>query len=207
MSQSPSLAKGAIVLVLLAGVTLGATLAWQHYCQQRIIASEQTLKARALLTVLPAGSYDNQPLNAVLQLKEPALASSTLVTGYLATVGGKPHAIVLQSRTQGYGGPLDLLIGIDITGRLLGVKVLQHNETPGLGARITDPANPLMQGLAGKDRTTTPDPAWAPRKDQGQFDQVAGATITSRAVINAVHDALRYFDEHAGTLAGVKANE
>ncbi|WP_166358742.1 RnfABCDGE type electron transport complex subunit G [Pseudomonas akapageensis] len=207
MSRPPSLLKGAIVLALLACATLGATLVWQQYCQQRIIAAEQTLKARALLTVLPADSYDNQPLEAVLQLKEPALATSTLVTGYLATLGGKPHAVVLQSRTQGYDGPLDLLIGIDSNGRLLGVKVLQHNETPGLGARIAEPSNPLMQGFTGLGRTTTPDAAWALRKDQGQFDQIAGATVTSRAVVNAVHEALRYFDEHAGTFAGVKTDD
>jgi electron transport complex protein RnfG len=207
MSRQPSLTTGAMVLALLCCATLGATVAWQHYCQQRIIAAEQALKARALLTVLPADSYDNQPLDAVLRLNEPALANSTLITGYLATLGGKPHAVVLQSRTQGYGGPLDLLIGIDSNGRLLGVKVLQHNETPGLGARIAEPSNPLMLGFADKDRTTTPDAAWALHKDLGQFDQVAGATITSRAVVNAVHEALRYFDEHAGELKGAKTDE
>ncbi|MNY66293.1 Electron transport complex protein RnfG [compost metagenome] len=64
-----------------------------------------------------------------------------------------------------------------------------------------------MQGFAGKDRTATPDAQWALGKDNGQFDQVAGATITSRAVLNAVHDALRYFDEHAGELLGTTGNE
>ncbi|MCY1182803.1 Electron transport complex subunit RsxG [compost metagenome] len=113
----------------------------------------------------------------------------------------------MLSRTQGYGGPLELLVGIDSRGRLLGVKALRHNETPGLGARIGEPTHPFMQGFAGKDRTATPDAQWALGKDNGQFDQVAGATITSRAVLNAVHDALRYFDEHAGELLGTTGNE
>ncbi|MNE46845.1 Electron transport complex protein RnfG [compost metagenome] len=64
-----------------------------------------------------------------------------------------------------------------------------------------------MQAFAGKDRNTIPDTLWALRKDNGQFDQVTGATITSRAVLHAVHDALRYFDEHAGELQGDSGNE
>lgn len=207
MNRQPSLITGAMLLALLCCVTVGATLAWQHYCAPRIATAEQTLKTRALLTVLPADSYDNQPLDTPLQLKEPTLVNSTLITGYLATLDGKPHAVVLHSRTNGYDGPLDLLIGIGSNGRLLGVKALQHNETPGLGARIAEPGNPLMQGFVGKDRTTTPDSAWALTRDKGQFDQLAGTTVTSRAVVNAVHDALRYFDEHAEVLGGGTVHE
>jgi electron transport complex protein RnfG len=61
--------------------------------------------------------------------------------------------------------------------------------------------------FSGKSRTDPGDNGWALKKDQGQFDQIAGATITSRAVINATHDALRYFDEHRQALLGEASHD
>jgi electron transport complex protein RnfG len=126
--------------------------------------------------------------------------------GYLATQADQPVAVLLRSQTIGYAGAIDLLIAVDANGRLLGVKTLKQSETQGLGARIADWPNSWLQIFSGKSRTEPGDSGWALKKDQGQFDQIAGATITSRAVINAVHDALRYFDEHRQQLLGKPAH-
>ncbi|NBA94585.1 RnfABCDGE type electron transport complex subunit G [Pseudomonas sp. R5(2019)] len=192
--------RSALLVTALAVASLGVSTAWQQFSAQRIADAEQTLRAQALLSVLPVDSYDNQPLNQPLHLTDTRLPGSALLAGYLARKDGKASAVVLQSRTSGYGGPIDLMIAIAPQGRLIGVKVLQHNETPGLGAHIAEADNPMMAEFAGKDRRGTADERWALARDKGDFDQVAGATITSRAVVTAVHDALRYFDDHATAL-------
>jgi electron transport complex protein RnfG len=110
--------------------------------------------------------------------------------------------VLLRNQTEGYAAAIELLIAIDTNGKLLGVKTLKQNETPALGGPIGDWPNHWLQLFTGKSRGEPNDAGWALKKDQGQFDQMAGATITSRAAINAIHDALRYFDEHRSALLG-----
>ncbi|MGC5701535.1 RnfABCDGE type electron transport complex subunit G [Pseudomonas sp. NFXW11] len=188
--------RGPALLLLLAILGIGATLWLQQATAPRIEAEQRALQAHRLLDLLPAGSYDNQPLDQPLPVAEVQLGNSRLLDGYLATRAGQPSAVLLRSQVNGYAGPIELLIAIDSHGRLLGSKTLSQDETPGLGARIGEHPNSWLQGFSGKSRNDPGDSAWALKKDNGQFDQIAGATITSRAVISALHDALRYFDEH-----------
>lgn len=200
-------ASSAVIVLLVAGLGIGATYLVQQASGPRIAAQQRSIDSRNLLDMLPAGSYDNQPLDAPLQLADVALAHSTLLGGYLTTSGGIPSAVLLRSQTVGYAGTIELLIAIGANGRLLGVKTLKQAETPGLGALIADWPNTWLQGFSGKSRSEPADNGWALKKDQGQFDQIAGATITSRAVVHAVHDALRYFDEHSQALLGSRPHE
>jgi electron transport complex protein RnfG len=197
-----SRASSVVTLVLMAGAGLGATYLAQHASAPRIAAEQRLIDSRNLLDLLPADSYDNQPLEQPLTLENTALANSTLLGGYRTTKAGQPSAVLLRSQTVGYAGAIDLLIAIDANGKLLGVKTLKQSETPGLGARIAEWPNAWLEVFAGKSRTEPADTGWALKKDQGQFDQIAGATITSRAAINAIHDVLRYFDEHRQQLTG-----
>lgn len=188
--------RGLILLLMLAALGAGATLWLDHAAAPRIAAEQRALQARKFLDLLPPGSYDNQPLDHPLPLADVQLANSRLLDGYLATRRGQPSAWLLRSQVTGYAGPIELQIAIDGNGRLLGSKTLRQDETPGLGARIAEQPNAWLQGFLGKSRNDPGDTGWALKKDSGQFDQIAGATITSRAVISALHDALRYFDEH-----------
>ncbi|MFQ6576044.1 RnfABCDGE type electron transport complex subunit G [Pseudomonas sp. UM16] len=188
--------RNAALLLLIAVLSLGSSVIWQHFSAKDIARAQQQLKAQTWLSVLPKQTYDNQPLQSPVVLNNPRLDHSQLLAGYRATRAGQPSALVLHSQVQGYGGPLQLLIAIDPQGRLLGTKVLRQEETPELGAKLVEPGNTWLQGFIGASRKTTADTAWALKRDSGQFDQLAGATVTSRAVIHAVHDALRYFDEH-----------
>ena len=202
-----SRASSAAILVLLAALGAGLTYLAQHGSAPRIAAEQRLIDSRYLLDLLPPGSYDNQPLDQPLTLENNALGNSTLLAGYRATKAGRACAVLLRSQALGYAGTIDLLIAIDLDGRLLGVKTLKQTETPGLGARIADWPNAWLGAFSGKSRTDPGDNGWALKKDQGQFDQIAGATITSRAVIHATHDALRYFDEHRASLLGSPSNE
>ena len=101
-----------------------------------------------------------------------------------------------------------MLIGIQIDGRLAGVRVLNHRETPGLGDKIELAKSPWIQSFVGRSLQAPDEAGWAVKKDRGEFDQFAGATITPRAVVKAVHKALQYFDAHKQQLfaAQVKSN-
>jgi electron transport complex protein RnfG len=202
MNRTSSIA----LVVLLAALGLGVTYFVKLGSAPRIAAEQRLIDSRNLLDLIAPDSYDNQPLEHPIRIETTALTNSTLLGGYLATRADQPVAVLLRSQTLGYAGAIDLLIAVDANGRLLGVKTLKQSETPGLGARIADWPNTWLQVFSGKSRTEPVDSGWALKKDQGQFDQIAGATITSRAVINAVHDALRYFDEHRQQLLGIPAH-
>jgi electron transport complex protein RnfG len=202
MNRTSSIA----LVVLLAALGLGVTYFVKLGSAPRIAAEQRLIDSRNLLDLIAPDSYDNQPLEHPIRIKTTALTNSTLLGGYLATRADQPVAVLLRSQTLGYAGAIDLLIAVDANGRLLGVKTLKQSETPGLGARIADWPNTWLQVFSGKSRTEPVDSGWALKKDQGQFDQIAGATITSRAVINAIHDALRYFDEHRQQLLGIPAH-
>jgi electron transport complex protein RnfG len=192
----------ALTLLLLAMVGIGATYLLQRNSAPQIAAEHRLADSRKLLDVLPADSYDNQPLEQPLTLTDTGLSHSTLTAAYRATRNGQTVAVLLRNQTEGYAAAIELLIAIDTNGKLLGVKTLKQNETPALGGPIGDWPNHWLQTFTGKSRGEPNDAGWALKKDQGQFDQMAGATITSRATINAIHDALRYFDEHRSALLG-----
>lgn len=197
-----------LIVIVLAFVTLGLSAGWQHWSAPAIASAEQQLKARTWLSVLPAGNYDNQPLQTPLDLQSRPQPNSTVLAAYLATLQGRPSAVVLHSRVQGYQGPIDLLIAIDPQGRVIASRVLQQHETPGLGARIAQAGEGWLDRFIGRSTLNTPDAGWALKRDNGDFDQIAGASITSRAVIHGVQDALRHFDQQAAAwLPEARPNE
>lgn len=191
-----------ITLVLISALGIGVTWLVQRSNAPQIAAEQRLLESRKWLDVLSVDTYDNSPLEQPLTLTDINLSHSQLLSGYRASKNRQPVAVLLRSQTQGYAGNIELLIAIDANGRLLGVKTLEQNETPSLGGHIGDWPNSWLQRFSGKSSSQPTDSGWALKKDQGQFDQIAGATITSRAAINTIHDALRYFDEHRTTLLG-----
>lgn len=192
----------AVTVVLLAVIGIAATYVVQRVNAPQIAAAQRLIETRKLLDLLPLQTYDNQPLEQPLALTDTALSHSTLTGGYRATLGGQTVAILLRCQVQGYAGAIELLIAVDANGRLLGVKTLKQTETPALGGHLGDWPNAWLQTFIGKSGNEPTEAGWALKKDKGQFDQMAGATITSRAAISAIHDALRYFDEHRAALLG-----
>ncbi|MBF8792196.1 RnfABCDGE type electron transport complex subunit G [Pseudomonas monteilii] len=196
-------ARNALLLVLIGLFSLASTLAWRHWTAPTRLEAERQLRNLHWLQALPAGSFDNQPLQAPLTLADTHLPHSRLLAGYRATLGGKPSAVLLHSQAQGYAGPIVLAIAIDPTGRLVGIQVLEQQESPGLGDQLVDPRVHWLDQFAGRTQAG----AWAIKRDQGDYDQLAGATVTSRAVIDALQDALRYFDAHRTTLLEARTDE
>lgn len=203
-----SMLKNALVLGLFAVVTVGGVTLLQRGTADRIQAAERQAQVRALGEILPTGSYDNDLLASTTLLNEPLLGHRTPQPAHLARKDGQATAVILRATApDGYSGAIHLLIGILADGRLAGVRVIGHRETPGLGDRIELAKDSWILGFTGKSLENPDESGWAVKKDGGAFDQFAGATITPRAVIKAVHQALRYFKANKDTLLNAQTSE
>lgn len=195
--------RSSLLLLAIGGSAVALTLAWQHWTRPAILDAERQLQASQFLAVLPAQRFDNRPLDSALPLPAEQPLHSKILAAYRATHGTLPTAIVLVSLVQGYAGPIKLTIAIDADGRLIGTRVVEQQESPGLGGQIADPQSRWLLQFAQHGLGDH----WALRRDQGDFDQLAGATVTSRAVIDAQQEALRYFDQHRRELLGASSHE
>ena len=93
-------------------------------------------------------------------------------------------------------------MAVDSDGRTLGVRVLKHSETPGLGDKIEVKKVPWVKSFDGKSLVDPALEKWAVKKDGGIFDQFAGATITPRAVVKAVKGGMDFFTAHKAEIIG-----
>lgn len=193
-------------LTLLLFSVLGAGLLSGAYTLTRpAIQQSELAEKRALISqTLPAGSFDNDlvkearplPVDPLLGLKRPGQS-------YPARQAGKTVAVVLEiAAPDGYSGEIRMLVGIHADGRVAGVRVTAHRETPGLGDYIEIAKNRWITQFDGLSLTSTPVEQWKVRKDGGRFVSMAGATITPRAVVKAVRRALEYFAAHRDELLG-----
>lgn len=196
-----SMLKNSRVLGLFAIACVGVVTLVYLLTESRIIAAQREAQGRALLELLTPGSYDNHPLDTQVLVQDPRLGNKTPLPAFIASSAGQPNAVILQATApDGYSGNIQLLVGIAADGHLLGVRAVSHKETPGLGDKIELSKSGWVHAFVGKSLKQPDDQGWAVKKDGGEFDQFAGATITPRAVVKAVHKALQFFDEHRDRL-------
>lgn len=183
-----------VVYLVLAAVlaTLIVVLAEQSTREQREF-NNAVYAARMLSEVLPAGEYDQTPgLQVILLHDEEQLGSMDPLPAYPVYRDGTFFAIVMSVvANDGYVGPIGLLVGISRDGRVLGVRATSHRETPGLGDKIEAQKSDWI--LQFQQPSSAPTRTWRLTRDGGDFDQISGATITSRAVTRAVGRSLEYF--------------
>ena len=204
---SRSMLKNSLVLGLFAVVTVGAVTVLQQFTAERIQASERAAQLSALNEILPRDSYDNQLLDSSIEVHDPLFGTRKPLAAYIARKDGKPSAVILQAiAPDGYSGAIQLLVGVRADGRVAGVRVVGHRETPGLGDKIELTKSPWIRSFDNRSLTDPGESGWAVKKDRGAFDQFAGATITPRAVVGAVHRALQYFDAHKAELLNASGN-
>jgi electron transport complex protein RnfG len=201
MTDWRTTARLALTLAAIAAVASGLIAGTVALTGERIAAEQRRAELAALAAVLPA-DYDNDPLaDRITVLAPEALGHADPVPVLRARRGDAIIGYVLQARApDGYTAPIDLVIGIAPDGRVLGVRVTRHAETPGLGDPIEHTKSPWIDGFRGRGLGDPPEAAWAVRRDGGEFDQFAGATITPRAVVGAVRRALTWFRDNRATL-------
>jgi len=179
-----------------------------QFTVQRIDTAQRDFRGRSVLELLPKASYDNHPLETEVGAFDPKLLGrDEPAPAYIARLQGQTTAVILQPIARdGYGGSIQLLVGVTAQGRLLGVRVVAHHETPGQGDRIELGKSDWLHGFDGRSLNNPADAGWKVKKDGGQFDQFAGATVTPRAVVKATHLALQYFDAHKAELLAPAAS-
>jgi electron transport complex protein RnfG len=184
------------VLAAFAVVGAGLVALAADATRERIAANERAYLLRSLNEVLPASAYDNDMFTDTLQLTDrELLGSEEPLTAYRARRDGKVVAVIMNVvAPAGYSGPIRLVVGVDAEGTLTGVRVVSHRETPGLGDDIEAERSDWILGFEGLQLDSHPERDWAVRRDGGVFDQFTGATVTPRAVVKAVHNALIYFE-------------
>jgi electron transport complex protein RnfG len=190
---------------LLAGFAIiGSTMVsfTEIRTRDQIAANERAYLLRSLNDVLSSSAYDNEMFTDTIQvIDEELLGTSDPVTIYRARRAGQPVAALLTPiAPKGYGGPIKLLVGITVAGDITGVRVVSHRETPGLGDVIEIERSDWLLDFDTLSLGNPPEKQWAVKRDGGQFDQFTGATITPRAVVQAVRDALIYFSENSAKI-------
>jgi electron transport complex protein RnfG len=186
--------QGAL-LALTVLITSAALAVASRATGPAIAAAEARDLQQSLSQVLP-GTHDNDLLADTLTLPGP----DGDLTVYRARREGKIEALVFQVVGNGYAGRIVCLMSVDRDGKILGVRVLKHAETPGLGDKIEPAKADWIHAFAGKFLgDPTPD-KFAVKKDGGVFDQFAGATITPRAVVKAVKGGLEFYAREKGKL-------
>lgn len=144
---------------------------------------------RSLAMVIPASLYDNE-LSEDILISVDAKGDSYKI--YRARKGDEVVAVAFERFVNAYA-KVHLIMGVDANGAILGVRVLSHQETPGLGDKIEVTKTPWIKSFDGLSLSNTPRASWGVKKDGGIFDQFSGATITPRAVVRSVHEGLEFF--------------
>ena len=194
------ISRSAWLLGLAGIIVIGLVSVAYYYTRDAIEESEHQAMLQALNSIIPAGSYDNDlvndtkplPANKQLGLKKPALI-------YRARRQGEIVAVAFPvTAPDGYNGPINLLLAVDRNGRIMGVRVVSHLETPGLGDRIESRRSDWVEQFRGKSMEDPPSERWKVKKDGGIFDQFSGATITPRIIVKAIHRALTVINAEPG---------
>jgi electron transport complex protein RnfG len=184
-----------LVFALIGTALLAITYQLTH---EPIARSEEQEKLKLVTQIAPAATYDNDIIKDSAPLPADALLGNDDTSiAYLGRLKDQPSIAVLQViAPDGYSGRISLILSIHSDGKIGGVRVISHKETPGLGDYIEIAKNKWISIFDGKSLDDPKDDGWKVKKDGGSFDYMAGATITPRAVVKAVHKALQYFAQH-----------
>lgn len=218
MSLGQSIAKNAIGLAIFAFVTAGIIAIVQQSTKEQIHDNIAQAQAKALYEITPKNQVDNDLLNSYIELNSEQ-SKQHLHVNYLGPIAedAKLHLAQKENNTHtyifpavapdGYTTAIQLLIGIKQDGSIAGVRVVDHKETPGLGDKIELKKSDWILSFNGKSLTNPDIEKWKVKKDGGEFDSFTGATITPRAVINAVKQSLVMFEKDKAVLSTLNTNQ
>lgn len=204
MSSAPQTIQQKLItllpLLIITVVCFIALFIVNDLTKDKIEINKQRAALAVIKDVLPL-EYDNDLFNDKIELAVPTWINNTgKLNVYRARTGEQPVAVSLMPiTTKGYGGAISLTIGIRHDGTVTGIKILQHNETEGFGDKVHQDKSDWLQNFNNASIATIPEKQWATKKDDGGFDQLSGATITSRSIINIIYKTLTYYSENRDT--------
>lgn len=197
--------KNSQILAIFAIVCTAIVGLVNELTKDEIKAQEQLQLLTTLHSIIEPSRYNNDITQDCVSLSSPLLGNSAtdkdIQTAYIARQDNQAVAIAMTSTApDGYNGNIELIIAINMDNSVSGVRVLKHQETPGLGDKVELRKSNWINSFTGEKLLSENDNRWAVTKDNGIFDQFTGATITPRAVVKAVKKTLLYFKENKHSL-------
>ncbi len=207
-AATPTIVQSGLILAAVAAICTTLVALTFNMTKGRIAANEQAFLEQSLTPVLGDISFDNNLSASAFVVPAPhELPGNENGIIYPVLAENVPvAALFVVTAADGFVGPIKLLIGIDIDGVVSGVRALDHKETPGLGDLIDDSRSDWIYQFAGSSLEAPNRTAWALRRDGGAFDQLTGASVTSRAAINAVNQTLLYFEANRDVIFAANAD-
>jgi electron transport complex protein RnfG len=196
--NSHPVVRSGVLLGLIALLGTALLVGVNALTHERIAEQEKLRVLQQLNAVVPVDSYNNDLLEDRIEIiDETHFRHPAPISVYRARQDDQPVAVLMiVTAPDGYNGDIRLLTAIDTAGVVLGVRVLSHRETPGLGDPIEVEKSDWVLGFNGKSLLKPQIKGWTVKRDGGEFDQFTGATISPRSVVRAVHSALLYFQEN-----------
>ena len=197
--SEPSVLKNGLTLALIAAVCSGLVAITYTLTRDRI---EDNRKAHLEQQLRPALSdlfFDGDVTESLVVIEPPhGLPGNDDALIYRVYSAAEPEAaLFVVTARNGYSGPIRLLVGVTTNGVVTGVRILEHQETPGLGDKIDEDKSDWVQQFRGRSLGDPVIGGWRIRRDGGEFDQLTGATVTPRAVVQAVRETLVYFRDNS----------
>jgi len=160
--------------------------------------SDARAKRMFLNQVVPSNLYDNNLVKDTISVEpNPLIGNKKNIDIYRAKKNNQVIAVIIETiAPDGYSGEIKTLVGVDQKDKILGIRVITHKETPGLGDYIEVDKSHWIKNFNLKSLDEMGEKEWAVKKDGGDFDYVSGATITSRAVIKSTYKSLLYVKEN-----------
>ena len=190
--------KTGITLAVIAAICTALVAATYQLTEERIVANEKALLEQALQPALSGLFYEGGVSESRLVIPPPHdLPGNDTALIYRVYAKDRPVAALFAvTARDGFSGVIRVLVGVEFDGTVTGVRILQHRETPGLGDKIESARSDWIFQFDGRSMGDPEVTGWAIRNDGGDFDQLTGASVTPRAVIQAIRDTLLYFDAH-----------
>ena len=188
-----------LAIGLFALLCIGLVVFTHTITLEKINKQQRSAKTSVLTEILNRVQYNNDPLQTSISIENAAALglADTSSQAYIAALDDQPVAIIMPVITyQGYSGKIEMLVAVDKSHTIIGVRVLQHKETPGLGDKIEKNKSNWIDIFTGRALANTAANKWEIKKYQGDFDQITAATITSRSVINSAYNVLHYLKQH-----------
>jgi electron transport complex protein RnfG len=192
--------KSALGLAIFAFFTAGIIAVTQVVTQDKIQQNQREFEARLLLSLLPETVEAEQLLNSAQTFDHADFINVNQLSvspsdRYFQVVNqGRVDAVILPVvAPEGYTEAIRLIVGIDSKGTIIGVRVTQHKETPGLGDQVETTKSDWIFTFNTRSLNSPEPNQWLVKKDGGDFDQLTGATITPRAIVKAIKNSLEFF--------------
>lgn len=199
--------KNGLILGAFALVTTSVIALTFSYTHERIEQAKERQLLSTLNQVVETSMHDNQLHLDCIIVEPDELLGNKPQRVFRSRLGASNTALIIETTApDGYSGAINLVVAIDTNNTVLGARVIEHKETPGLGDKIELRVSDWILDFTNIKYYEEFANRWQVKKDGGQFDQFTGATITPRSVVNAIRNAAVYGQANTTQLFAQSSN-